>query len=195
MRPAFIKIFALAVAAGCVSTAAAQDAPKPADALTAEARSVTGKFAEKLKAEISGAMKDGGPMKAIEVCNISAPAITREASAGGWTVRRVSLKPRGADGAPDAWEKAALEYFDAEKAKGTEPAKLERAEIVEAGGKKTFRYMKAIPTAAQPCLACHGTDIKEPVKSKLSELYPKDQATGYKEGDIRGAFTLSKPVD
>ncbi len=36
--------------------------------------------------------------------------------------------------------------------------------------------------------------MKEPVKAKLAELYPDDRATGYKEGDIRGAFTLSKPL-
>jgi hypothetical protein len=32
------------------------------------------------------------------------------------------------------------------------------------------------------------------VKAKLAELYPKDRATGFKEGDIRGAFTLTKTL-
>ncbi|MGO9473894.1 MAG: DUF3365 domain-containing protein [Rhodomicrobium sp.] len=32
------------------------------------------------------------------------------------------------------------------------------------------------------------------MKAKLAELYPNDQAIGFKVGDIRGAFTLSKPV-
>ena len=30
--------------------------------------------------------------------------------------------------------------------------------------------------------------------AKLAELYPADTARGYKVGDIRGAFTLSKPL-
>jgi hypothetical protein len=164
-------------------------------ALSAEARGMIGKFAKKLKGELSGALKAGGPTKAIEVCRTAAPAIAKDASGNGWTVRRTSLKLRNPDNAPDAWEKEALAYFDAENAKGADPAKLERAAITEMNGRKTFRFMKAIPTATKPCLACHGTDIKDAVKARLSESYPKDQATGYKQGEIRGAFSLSKPIE
>jgi hypothetical protein len=53
--------------------------------------------------------------------------------------------------------------------------------------------MKAIPTAAQ-CLNCHGESISPEVDAKLKALYPNDQARGFKEGDLRGAFTLAKPV-
>ena len=28
----------------------------------------------------------------------------------------------------------------------------------------------------------------------LAELYPSDQATGFQQGDIRGAFTITQPV-
>ena len=86
-----------------------------------------------------------------------------------------------------------LEFFDAEKAKGADVAKLERSEVANVNGVPTFRYMKAIPTA-EPCLTCHGSNVPEPVKAKLAALYPEDRATGYNAGDIRGAFTLSKPL-
>lgn len=46
----------------------------------------------------------------------------------------------------------------------------------------------------QVCLTCHGTDISPAVTAKLKELYPKDIATGYKEGDIRGAFVAVKQL-
>jgi len=183
----------LGLAAGICTNAMAEDAA-PADALTAQARGIVAKFADKLKGELMGAMKGDGPVKAIEVCSVAAPAIAKEASADGWTVKRTALKLRNAKAAPDAWEKQTLETFEAEKAKGADVTKLERAEIVDAGGVRTFRYMKAIPTAAEPCLACHGGSIAEPVKAKIAELYPQDQATGFKAGDIRGAFTLSKPL-
>jgi hypothetical protein len=139
-------------------------------------------------------MNVDGPLKAIEVCNVAAPAIAADASANGWTVGRTSLKARNPKNAPDAWEEAALKEFDAAKAKGADLKTLEKSEIVEKDGVRTFRFMKAIPTAAEPCLACHGEAIKDPVKAKLAELYPADKATGYKEGDIRGAFTLSKAL-
>lgn len=52
-----------------------------------------------------------------------------------------------------------------------------------------FRYMKAIPTKGL-CLTCHGEALTEPVKATLAELYPEDKATGFKVGDIRGAFSI-----
>jgi hypothetical protein len=55
--------------------------------------------------------------------------------------------------------------------------------------------MKAIPTAEKPCLACHGKEIAPKVAARLAELYPEDAATGYSAGEIRGAFTLSRPLD
>jgi len=176
-----------------VSSVRAQEAAAQ-EVLSAEARGLVAKFGGKLKEELSGAIKADGPVKAIAVCNTAAPAIAAEVSTDGWTVKRTSLKLRNANATPDAWENETLEMFEAEKAKGADPAKLERAAIVEAGGVKTFRFMKAIPTAAEPCLACHGASIAEPVKAKLAELYPQDKATGYGAGDIRGAFTLIKTL-
>lgn len=187
---------ALAVAAlflGLTASAGAEEQGASADALAAEARAISARFADKLKSELVGAMKVDGPVKAIEVCNVAAPAIAADASANGWSVSRTSLKTRNPKGAPDAWEKSVLEEFDAAKSKGADAAKLEHFEVVERSGVRTFRFMKAIPVA-EPCLTCHGDAIKEPVKAKLAELYPGDRATGYKLGDIRGAFTLSKPL-
>ena len=187
---------ALAAAAlffGFTAIAGAEEQAASPDALAAAARGISATFADKLKGELVGAMKVDGPVKAIEVCNVAAPAIAADASANGWTVARTSLKPRNPKNAPDAWEKRVLEEFDTAKSTGAEAAKLEHFEVVEKDGVRTFRFMKAIPVA-EPCLTCHGEAIKEPVKARLAELYPDDRATGYKLGDIRGAFTLSKPL-
>ncbi len=51
--------------------------------------------------------------------------------------------------------------------------------------------MKAIPTGPL-CLACHGETLAAPVAEKIGELYPADKATGFREGDIRGAFVVTK---
>ena len=192
-RKTFLTISAsIALLASAGGNAMAEDAGTN-EALATQARGIAAKFADKLKGELMTAMKADGPVKAIEVCNVAAPAIAGEVSTDGWTVKRTSLKPRSAKATPDAWEKQTLEFFEAEKAKGADAAKLERAEISDVGGVPTFRYMKAIPTA-EPCLTCHGSNVAEPVKAKLAGLYPQDQATGYKAGDIRGAFTISKPL-
>ena len=54
--------------------------------------------------------------------------------------------------------------------------------------------MKAIPTAPL-CLQCHGEAIAPPVAEKITKLYPEDKATGFREGDIRGAFVVTKLLD
>ncbi len=54
--------------------------------------------------------------------------------------------------------------------------------------------MKAIPTGGV-CLSCHGQRISQPVEAKLERLYPNDRARGYELGDIRGAFTITQPLD
>ena len=65
--------------------------------------------------------------------------------------------------------------------------------MVQVGEGKTFRYMKAIPTG-EVCLACHGERLNPELGQRLDELYPQDKARGFKEGDIRGAFTVSQPM-
>ena len=68
-----------------------------------------------------------------------------------------------------------------------------RSGIEDDQGQKTFRYMKAIPTGSL-CLACHGDKLDPEVDAKLKALYPNDTARGFKEGDLRGAFTIAKPL-
>lgn len=103
------------------------------------------------------------------------------------------MKPRNAINAPDKWELNVLSTFEARKAKGESLDNMVFSETVNENGKKYFRFMKAIPTG-EVCLKCHGTDIEQPVVSKLDELYPADQARGYKAGDIRGAFSIKQPM-
>jgi hypothetical protein len=75
------------------------------------------------------------------------------------------------------------------------PANMEFAEVVTEPQGKYLRYMKAIPTQ-DVCLKCHGAPdtIAQPVKDILGAEYPKDKATGYTLGQIRGAVSIKKPM-
>ncbi len=158
----------------------------------AQARSIAKELGGQLKGEVKKAIQSGGPQAAIEVCHTKAPAIAADlAQKHGWSVGRTSLKIRNPDNAPDAWERAMLEEFEARKAAGEDPKALEVAEVVESGSGSEFRYMKAIPTGGL-CLNCHGAQVDPAIEAKLQEYYPEDQARGYQAGDIRGAFTLSR---
>ena len=164
------------------------------DQRTAESRAVTMEFMTTLKSELQSAMKADGPVNAIQVCNTRAPEIAADFSEQkGWTVARTSLKYRNPDNAPDAWERKVLEQFEERKANGEDPKQMVYAEVVEDGGAKTYRFMKAIPTGPV-CLACHGEKIDAAVEARIQELYPEDRALGFSAGDIRGAFTITQPM-
>ncbi|MCW2317682.1 Protein of unknown function [Rhodoblastus acidophilus] len=178
-------ILALALPA-CAETAPTPDKAKAAELVQA--------YAGKLKAALGSALETGGAEGALEVCAKQAPVIAAELSqSSGWTVARTSLKPRNAASAPDDYERKAMEAFNVRIAKGEKAADLVSAEVVEQNGKKAFRFIKAIPTA-QLCLTCHGENVAPELKRKIVALYPEDQATGFKEGDMRGVFTLTKPL-
>jgi hypothetical protein len=174
----------------CSTSLMADDLKDRADA----SRATVKEFAKTLQGKMQMAMKEGGPLNAIKVCNADAPGIATDMSnKKGWDVGRTSLKIRSAANAPDAWETKVLNDFEKQKAEGADPKKLEHYEVVTENGKKVFRYMKAIPTG-KVCTNCHGDNIDPAVNAKLKELYPNDKATGFKVGDIRGAFTITQPM-
>lgn len=197
IRPARSFAIATAAAAALVGAALAQTMTAPdADTSTAraEAKTLIKAFATRLQGELKSALQEGGPTAAVHVCKEEAPAIAADLSAqSGWQVGRTSLKTRNPDNAPDAWERQVLKQFEDRKAAGEPVDQLAYAAVVEQDGVKTYRFMKAIPTG-EVCLACHGSDLAPDLVETLDKAYPQDQARGFALGDIRGAFTLSKPL-
>jgi len=159
------------------------------------ARKATMEFAGALKSELQAALQAGGALQAIEVCNSRAPAIGEEASrANNVKLSRVSLRNRNPANAPNQWQEAVLEAFEAGKVAGEDPDSLSWHEIAETDNGPEFRFMKAIPTGPL-CLQCHGTQIAAPVAEKLAHLYPDDKATGFSPGDLRGAFVVTRLLE
>lgn len=152
-----------------------------------QAKPIIMSFGTNLKTELKQAMVAGGPVKGLEACNLEAPKIAEQARKSGWKVARTSLKWRNENNQPDQWEQKQLVEFERKLKAGVSPKILW---AVHEGEKET-RVMKAIVTQ-EVCLACHGETLMPAVSKKLTELYPKDNATGFKAGDIRGAFSLTK---
>ena len=160
-----------------------------------ESRAVVGPFMQQLMAENKKAVSEGGPDSAVKVCKDIAPKLAGDLSRKqGWKLTRVSNKVRNPLlGTPDGWEQKALKKLETQLAKGAKPETLEFAEIVKEPNGKYLRYMKGI--VLQPgCVACHGSesDLSPAVKTRLSEEYPHDQATGYKPGDLRGGVSIKR---
>jgi len=152
------------------------------------------RYGLELKSELQQALVNGGPTKAILVCREKAPQIALQISrASGATVSRTSLKSRNPANAPEDWQLVVLRDFDKLgkiAADSPPPEFYVKAEP----GLHGFRYMRAIPTAPL-CLTCHGSQLTADVRNALDAHYPHDAAVGYEQGEIRGALSVSWPLD
>lgn len=158
------------------------------------ARGLVKSFFKTLKGELTTAIKDGGPMHAIGVCNEVAPEISGRLSADSdWAISRTALKVRNPRNSPSPRERAVLKSFQQRHAAGENFKNMEDVAVIEEGNRRYVHYMKAIPMQ-KACRACHGTEVKDNVLEAVDENYPADAATGFEPGKLRGAFTLVKPL-
>jgi len=146
-------------------------------------------FSSELKSNLQKAIKTGGLSNGVEVCAVKAPEIAAKNSQGNWQVKRTSLKVRNPLNAPTPAELKVLQAFESGKAGGKAISDLSYYRVEDQGKQRVHHLMQAIPTQAL-CLACHGESLSQELQAVLHERYPEDQATGFKEGDIRGAFSL-----
>lgn len=193
MKPAFAAVFALPLllASQCLF---AQDTAS----LLEDTRKTALPVLPKVVKAMQTAVQEKGPVAAISVCKEKAPQLLQEIrQQTGWDIRRVSLKTRNeTTGTPDAWEARQLADFNIRAANGAKPEQLEVGEVVTAAdGKRTFRYMKALPVAPV-CQSCHGAtdNFSADLKEALHKDYPHDRATGYVTGEVRGALSVKRPL-
>ena len=160
------------------------------------ARQTVQRFKDRLKGELASAIRSEGAANAISLCQTTAPDISTELSDNsGFEVLRTALRLRNPENAPGPWELEVLRSFQEQAAAGADPDKLEQyGEVVTPEGDRLWRYMRGI-TTGEVCLSCHGSDIKADVKAELVRYYPDDKATGFKLGELRGAFSLVKLIE
>lgn len=198
MSPKFraLVVGAFVCAAASVASTARAQQDVPLEKRIAKARDIVQKFTDKLRAELTSALKSGPAAHAIDLCQTLSPDLTAQiADEGQVEITRVALKLRNPENAPDEWEEKVLLAFQAQAATGADVGKLEHHEIVTSPeGDRLFRYMRAIPVG-EMCLTCHGTDVRTDVKAEIARLYPEDKALGFKLGELRGAFSLVQLIN
>ena len=143
----------------------------------------------KLKSVLTSKIKEGGISEAVGFCNQSALPITDEMSTQhGADIKRTSLKIRNPENRPNEEEVLVLKQFEAMLSKGDS---LEPLVSLDKEGRP--HYYAPI-RVEKKCLMCHGTIGKElsvTVDSIIKTRYPKDLATGYGEGDLRGIWSVA----
>ena len=123
---------------------------------------------------------------AIVFCNEQAYPIT-DIYSDSVVVRRTALRVRNPDDSPNSLERSVLNAMS-EEMKTESPG----IRIVRSDSTKQVHFFK--PILLQPlCLNCHGSpgnQIQNSTLGKIHQLYPNDQAVGYKEGDLRGIWHI-----
>ena len=138
-----------------------------------------------LKSHLKKALKqDKSGVKAIKFCSSKAMELTHEVNKKlpqNIKVRRVALKYRNQANKPDSIDEKVLKEFEASL---TKKEKL-KPKMVEVNN--TTRVYKPL-LVKKVCLKCHGANIEENIAKVIKKHYPNDKATGFKEGDLRGAI-------
>jgi hypothetical protein len=142
-----------------------------------------------LSKQLLNSLDDYGVPYTLDFCkSVALPLLDTLSSSYKCTIRRTSLKVRNPQDAPTKAEKAMLEAF----AKQDE-SDAEIEPVVQALNAEEVAFYTPIRLQAA-CLGCHGqegTDIHPTHVGLIKKLYPDDQATGYKLGDLRGMWSIT----
>lgn len=141
------------------------------------------------KKNLQQALKSGlaeGPGEAIQVCRVKAPGIAEALSIDGVRVGRSSHKLRNPDNEAPEWVRPIMQaYLD-------DPTTRLPQAVELAGNLRGY----VEPIVVQPlCLTCHGSELAPDIRTRITELYPDDRATGFEAGDLRGVFWLEYPAE
>ena len=155
-----------------------------------DARRLADELGDKIRGLLFRELQRGGAVSAVSVCSEVAQEITREFNRHtGHYARRVSMRYRNPRNLPDGYEQRVLSHMEVENRQ--KHLAKEYVEVVKEQDVRILRYMRPL-IAAPVCMNCHG--LKETmtpeVKRMLAERYPEDRATGFQEGDLRGAISV-----
>jgi hypothetical protein len=143
---------------------------------------------KKLGGELMAQMKEGGIAKATPYCNSQASGLTEKiAKKYDVTIKRTTDKLRNTANKPNAEEQVFLDRFKEMMTQGTKPVP-----VVEKNNVGEIHFYAPI-LVQNKCLVCHGVlgeSLTHQADSIIKKLYPSDQAIGYKEGDLRGIWSI-----
>ena len=192
----------LLLLAGCSKTPEAPPPVAPLAPLSAEIRSAAAQRGKAIVTEafsllssnLQTAIQQGGVSNALPFCSLAASPLTASmASKHGVALRRVTQKARNPADKVNADELSILRQFEAAIPASTNPP----PPIVTNFVASTATFFAPIILSKELCLQCHGVSGKDIAPENLAviqRLYPQDEATGFKLGDLRGAWRVDFPL-
>lgn len=138
-------------------------------------------FKKQLLAALEASLAEGVESP-IEVCRDKAPEIAAGLSVDGVRMGRTSHKLRNPANAPQAWVEPLLAAYVEDPTK--------EGPMAVYVDESTIGYVEPIK-ALSICTRCHGPAVDPELLARIRELYPEDQAVGFRTGDLRGLFWLT----
>lgn len=149
-----------------------------------------------LSSNLQSAIQSGGVSNALPFCSLaSSPLTAGMAAKHGVTLRRVTHKARNPTAKANDLERAILNSFETALAAGnsTNPPPPLATNLVA----DQAAFFAPIVLNNELCLKCHGQpgkDISAENLAVIQRLYPQDEATGYKFGQVRGMWRIDFPL-
>ena len=168
--------------------------PDPADLMAA--RQATFQLDTAIRTQLTGRLdRNDDPAAVYTAYRDTVRTLTSDiAKKAGVDLRRVSDQPRNPANAADDWERKQLAIFEYWLDAGLDEHTLEISEIVTEGKTKVLRWIRPI-TMQENCLTCHGDRIDGKLLDLLAHDFPDDEATGYFEGELAGAYSVKKVIE
>lgn len=155
---------------------------EPSEEQRAELVAAKDALFQQLSGKLMSAMSQG-PAEAIAVCQKQATQIAMEVGKQQRVkIGRVGVRLRNPNNTGPAWAATLIES---------------RADTPVFASLSNGSTAALLPIKLQAqCLMCHGPQdqIAPLIKDQLAKLYPKDEATGFEEGELRGWFWVEKPA-
>lgn len=154
-----------------------------ADSFEADSKNLAMNLKQSLVKELTQKIKDKGTTEAVMFCQANVGVIAKSAAKdylGRYEFGRTSHKWRNEKNAPTDWMSTYLSKYQ-----GKKKDDIRKATLIHRlpDGKRVYLE----PLFVQPlCLQCHGESLRPEVKEKISQLFSKDKATGFKLNEFRG---------
>lgn len=145
---------------------------------------------EVLSGQLTQALARGGVAEAASYCNLKAyPMVDSLSTAHRAYIKRATIWTRNPKDKANAEEERIINEYLALKSvnKPLNP-------VVRRDKAGDIQFYMPIQIGTELCLNCHGstaTDIKAGDLEIIKKLYPEDQATGHKMGDLRGIWSIT----
>jgi len=154
----------------------------------AQGKEIAMSTAKNLGSKLSQKMKEGGVKEAVPFCNTMAYPLTEEMSKKyNVEIKRTSDKWRNDKNKPNEEENKIIDFY-----KKALAANEQLEPVIEIDNTGNPHFYGPI-VLQKKCLACHGSIGKEvsvKTDSLIKSYYSNDKALGFKEGNLRGIWSI-----